>query len=205
MRRVTRTIVTGGALLLSALAPAEASWFRNTVSATLTAKGGLDVTSPFGPPVMVGPGTEFTGRMFHPTEGLGFDVAVDVDSYEIVVSFAASHATPLVDPAGLVDITLSGLAPQRRILLTSFSCPSPGGACYWPDSAPEASLADNLPTELVLGFTALRDGASYVYAIPIPNAVPAPGGWALTATGLLGLAWAAGLRGTGLRAAPLRG
>ncbi|PWS35655.1 hypothetical protein DFH01_18865 [Falsiroseomonas bella] len=190
-----KRLLAGCFLLLSALRPAEASWFQDTAAASLTARGGLTVTTPFGPPAPVRIGTGFAGQVMHSGEGLGFDVAVDVGPYEIVVRFSADHDRRLADPAGLLDITLSGLSPVPRVILTSFSCPTPAGTCQWPDSPPEASLTDTLPTSLVLGFAALQDGASYVYAIPAPSAVPTPGAFPLMLAGVLGLGAAASRRG----------
>jgi hypothetical protein len=192
-----KRLLAGCVLLLAALQPAEAGWFQDTVSASLTAKGDLAVATPFGPPAPVRIGTSFSGQVVDPGKGIGFDVAVDIGPYEIVVRFAASHGQRLADPGGLVDITLSGLSPVPRVILTSFSCPTPAGTCQWPDSPPEATQTDTLPTALVLGFSALRDGASYVYAIPAPEpaSVPTPGALPLTLVGLLGLVAVASRRG----------
>jgi hypothetical protein len=195
-----RRLILVGALLLGAAAPAQAGWFYDTVAATLTAKGKLVVTTPFGPPAPVRFGTSFSGQVFDADQGVGFDVSVDVDGYEIVVRFAGTHGGRLVDPDGLLDITLSGLSPVPYILVTTFPCETPWGFCQWPDGAPEATLTDNMPDSLVLGFAALEDGINYVYAIPIPNEVPAPGAWPLMLTGLLGLGVASRLRGAARQA-----
>jgi hypothetical protein len=184
---VARRLVVCAALLLGAADPARAGWFQDTVTATLAAKADLTVATPFGPAAPVRGGTTFLGRVERAGTGHGFDVALDVGPYEIAIRFAASDDHRLVDPAGLLDITLTGLSPAGRILLVGFSCPPPEGFCQGPGNPPDVTLTDTLPTALVLGFSALQGGASYVYAIPIPNEVPAPGAWLLMATGLAGL------------------
>jgi hypothetical protein len=185
---VARRLMVCAALLLGAASPARAGWFQDTVTATLTAKADLTVATPFGAPAPVRAGTAFVGRVEQAAAGHGFDVALDVGPYEIAIRFTANSDHRLLDPAGLLDITLTGLSPAGRILLVGFSCPAPEGFCQGPGNPPEVTLTDDLPTALVLGFSALHDGASYVYAIPIPNEVPAPGAWLLMVTGLAGLA-----------------
>jgi hypothetical protein len=183
-----RGFLAGGAVLAAAMGPAEASWFQNAVSAGLTANGGLSVVSPFGPSMMVGPGAEFVAQVTNEA-GHAFDVEVDVNSHEITLRFAGPGAPPLADPAGLLEITLTGLEPQPGLLLVSFTCPEPAGTCHFPDAPPEASLSADQSGSLVFGFSALQDGASYTYAIPMPtSAVPAPAGLPLLAAGLAGLA-----------------
>ncbi len=194
---VARSLVVCAALLLGAAGPARAGWFQDTVTATLTAKADLTVAAPFSAAAPVRAGTAFGGRVEQAGTGHGFDIALDVGPYEIAIRFTASHDHRLLDPAGLLDITLTGLSPAGRILLVGFSCPTPEGFCQGPGNPPEVTLTDDLPASLVIGFSALQDGASYVYAIPIPNEVPAPGAWLLMVTGLAGLA-AGSLRRGGL-------
>jgi hypothetical protein len=185
---VARSLVVCAALLIGAAGPAQAAWFQDTVTATLTARAGVTVTSPFGAAAPVRAGTAFSGRVEQAATGHGFDIGLDIGPHEIAIRFSADHDHHLLDPAGLLDITLTGLSPAGRILLVGYPCPAPGGFCNGPGTAPEATLTDSLPASLVIGFSALQDGATYVYAIPIPNQVPAPGAWLLMLTGLAGLA-----------------
>jgi hypothetical protein len=192
MERMIRSVVAATGLLLAASAPAQASWFRNIVDAELMAQPGWQVAAPFGPQTMVDAGREFVGRIVHPTSNLAFDVAVDVNPYEIVIGFSGSQpGTNAVGAPGLLSITLSGLAPQPFIVLTAYSCTEPGGVCYGPAERPEVSLVDNLPSALRFDFTALQDGASYVFAIPVPETVPAPPALLAMGVGLAGLCAAA--------------